>query len=182
MIQGKKVNLVALSSEYLPFYQKWINDPEVSDFLGSVYFPYSILQERQWLERSMAAGDYGKHFTIVTKKGKPIGNLALMEINYIDRNATLGIMIGEKDFWNKGFGTDAITTLLGYAFESVGLNKVELRLNSGNNRALICYKKCGFKLEGRKKQQTFYKGKYEDELIMGVLKKDWDRMKSGRKA
>jgi RimJ/RimL family protein N-acetyltransferase len=181
MIEGKKTRLVAISSEYLPLYKRWINDPEVADFLGTVGFPFSMAEERQWVERTLASGDSGAHFTILTKSGKPIGNMALMEISYIHRNAQLGIMIGEKSYWNKGFGTDAIATLLDFAFRTLGLHKVELRLNANNKRALTCYKKCGFKLEGKKREQTFHKGEYCDELIMSVLRSDWERTKAKRK-
>jgi len=181
MIEGRKTRLVAISSDYLPLFNRWINDPEVADFLGVVGFPFNMAEERQWVERILASGDTAAHFTILTKSGKPIGNMALIEISYLHRNAQLGIMIGEKSYWNKGFGTDAISTLLGFAFKSLGLNKVELRLNVDNRRALTCYKRCGFKIEGKKREQTFYKGKYCDELIMSVLRSDWERSRAKRK-
>lgn len=182
MIAGKKVRLVAVGNEYLHYYKKWINDPDVSDYLGTVGFPFSLKEERQWVERNVASGDSAAHFTILTKGGRPIGNMALLEINYVNRNAQLGIMIGEKAYWSKGYGTDAIETLLGFAFDTLGLHKVELRLNPGNKRALACYRKCGFKLEGKKREQTYHHGEYCDELIMSVLKKEWERRKSNRKA
>ena len=180
MIEGKKVRLVAVGTEYLQHYKRWINDPGVADYLGTVGFPFNLKEERQWVERSMASGDSGAHFTILTKKGKPIGNMALMEIDYTHRNAQLGIMVGEKAYWNRGYGTDAIDTLLEFAFSTLGLHKVELRLNVGNKRALACYKRCGFKLEGRKREQTFHNGKYCDELIMSVLRSEWGRSNAKR--
>jgi RimJ/RimL family protein N-acetyltransferase len=181
MIEGKKVRLVAVGTEYLQHYKRWINDPEVADYLGTVGFPFNLKEERQWVERSMTSGDSGAHFTILTKKGKPIGNMALMDIDYTHRNAQLGIMIGEKAYWNRGYGTDAIDTLLEFAFSTLGLHKVELRLNVSNKRALACYKNCGFKLEGKKREQTFHRGKYCDELIMSILRSDWERSKAKRK-
>jgi len=182
MIEGKKVRLVALGTEFLPHYRRWINDPEVADFLASIGFPISIAEERQWVERAQRSRDCEEHFTILTKGGKPIGNIALMDINYLNRNAQLGIMIGEKDHWDKGFGTDAVSALLGYAFGTLALNRVDLRLNVENKRALACYKSCGFKLEGRKRKHIFYRGRYRDELLMGLLREDWERMKTRRKA
>jgi RimJ/RimL family protein N-acetyltransferase len=182
MIEGGKVMLTSLSTDYLPEYRRWINDPEVADFLASIGFPLSMADERQWIERMQRSGEFATHFTIVTKSGDPIGNIALMDINYQNRNAQLGIMIGEKDHWDKGYGKDAIRTLLDYAFRTLCLNRVELRLNVENERALACYERCGFKLEGRKKGHIFYKGRYCDELIMGILKQDWEKAKSKRKA
>ena len=182
MIEGDKVRLVALSTGFLPEYRRWINDPEVADFLASVGFPLSLSDERRWLEEVRRSGECATHFTIVTKGGEPIGNIALMDVSYINRSAQLGIMIGEKDCWDKGYGTDAVRTMLDYAFGSLHLNKVDLRLNVENKRALACYKSCGFKLEGRRKEQVFYRGRYCDELVMGILKKDWERAKKRRKA
>jgi diamine N-acetyltransferase len=181
MIEGRKIKLVAVSTEYLHYYKRWINDPEVADFLGTVGFPFNLKEERQWVEKNIASNDSAAHFTILTKKGKPIGNISLMEIEYVHRNAQLGIMIGEKAYWNRGYGTDAIEALLGFAFETLGLHKVELRLNVSNKRALTCYKNCGFKLEGRKREQTFHRGEYCDELIMSTLKSEWERSKKKRK-
>lgn len=182
MIEGDKVRLTALCLDYLPEYRRWINDPEVADFLASIGFPLSLAEERRWVENMQRSVDYATHFTIVTKKGEPIGNIALMDINYSNRNAQLGIMIGERTFWGKGYGKDAIRAILGYAFGTMCLNKVELKLNIENKRALACYENCGFKLEGRKRKQIFYRGRYCDELIMGILKVDWEKAEKKRKA
>jgi RimJ/RimL family protein N-acetyltransferase len=182
MIEGGKIRLVAISTEYLQLYKRWINDPEVAGFLGTIGFPFNLKEERHWVEGSLASGDSVAHFTILTKKGKAIGNISLMEIDYLHRNAQLGIMIGEKAYWNRGYGADAIDTLLEFAFSTLGLHKVELRLGVGNKRALACYRNCGFKIEGRKREQTFHGGKYCDELIMSILRSEWERSKSKRKA
>ena len=182
MIEGDKVRLVALSENYLPNYRKWMEDPEVTDFLASVDFPISCAEEREWLERANSQDSRDLHLTIVTKQGKPIGNIALMDLHCLNRNAQLGIEIGEKEYLGKGFGEDSIRALLAFAFGAMGLNRVELKLNEGNERALACYKKCGFKLEGRRKQQLFYRGKYCDELIMGIVSEDWRRAEKKRKA
>lgn len=181
-IEGEKVRLVALSAEYLPFYRKWIDDPEVTEFLATIGFPYSMEEERQWLERARRPGGNAAHFTIVTKGGKPIGNIALMDVNYLNRNAQLGIMIGEKGQWDKGYGKDAVRALLEFAFGKLGLNRIDLKLNANNKRALACYESCGFRLEGRKKKHLFYDGEYCDELAIGILRQDWEKAKSKRKA
>lgn len=182
MIEGGKVRLIALKEENLPIYRRWIDDPEVADFLASMDFPVSLAEERQWFERATVSGARELNLTIETKQGKPIGNISLMDIHCVNRNAQLGIVIGEKQYWGKGYGEDAIRALLSFAFGSMGLNKVELKLNENNKRALSCYRKCGFKPEGRKRKQLFYRGEYCDELIMGILKRDWDGAGKRRKA
>lgn len=177
MIEGEKINLVAVSMDYLPVYQKWINDPEVSDKLGVLWFPFNMEKEREWVERNAAPDDWRKTFTILTKNGKPIGNISLMDIDFTHRAATLGIMIGEKDYWDRGYGSDAINTLLDFSFNMLGLHRIELRTLVLNKRAIECYKKCGFKIEGKKRKHWFYEGKYYDDLLMSILREDWDRLK-----
>jgi RimJ/RimL family protein N-acetyltransferase len=105
--------------------------------------------------------------------GALIGDCALHRISSIHHNAELGIVIVEKDYWSKGYGGDAIKTLLRYAFDELYLHKVYLRVFSFNPRAMRCYEKCGFQVEGRLIQQLFRHGAWHDEVYMGVLRDDF---------
>lgn len=174
MIRGKKVDLVALSMEYLPFYMRWFNDPEVTDMLGDPKFPLSEGKEREWVEQQVASKGDSRVFTVLTKKGRPIGNTGFNQIDYQNKYAVLGIVIGEKDLWDKGYGEDAITTLMRFGFEELGLHKIELGVHSTNERAIACYKKCGFVLEGCEREHDFYRGEYIDSLRMGILRREWE--------
>lgn len=174
MIRGKKVDLVGVSTEYLSFYVRWFNDPEVTDMLGDSRLPFSEWKERDWIEEQLAPKDDKRAFTVLTKKGRPIGNAGFNDIDYQNKYAVLGIAIGEKDFWDKGFGEDTIVTLMKFGFEELGMHKIELGVHSTNKRAIACYKKCGFVLEGREREHDFYRGKYIDSLRMGILRKEWE--------
>jgi len=174
VIRGKKVDLVGLSKEYLPLYLKWFNDPEVTDMLGDTKFPFPEGKEREWIEQQLTPKEDKRVFTVLTKDGRPIGNAGFNEIDYQNRYAVLGIAIGEKDFWNKGFGKDVTETLMKFAFEELGMHKIELGVHSTNKRAIACYKKCGFVLEGCEREHDFYNGKYIDSYRMGILKKEWE--------
>jgi len=173
LIKGKKVDLVAVSTDYLQLYHKWFNDPEVTDMLGDVRAPFSEGWEREWIEQQLVPKEDRRPFTVLTKKGRPIGNAGFNEIDYQNRYAVLGIAIGEKDFWNKGYGEDAILTLMKFGFEELGMHKIELGVHSTNERAIACYKKCGFILEGCERKHDFYRGRYIDSLRMGILKDEW---------
>ncbi|MBU0685009.1 MAG: GNAT family protein [Thermoplasmatota archaeon] len=175
MIRGTKINLVAVSEKYLKEYVRWINDPAATDMLGVLLFPMSTEQERKWVDGAIAEKDFEKPFTILTKDGKPLGNCGFNRIDYVNRYAVLGILIGEVDFWDKGYGTDAIRTLLRFAFQELGMHKVCLNVDSVNDRAIACYKKCGFVQEGRFREHQFHHGKYVDSLSMAVLAEDWLR-------
>jgi ribosomal-protein-alanine N-acetyltransferase len=173
MIRGKKVDLVAVSELYVESYHRWINDPEVVDMLGFSDFHIPMEKEKKWVESQQDMSRDERGFTILTKKGKAIGNVSLMEIDRVSRSAILGIVIGEKDYWNRGYGTDAINTALAVAFEDLGLRRVSLTAIDSNEQAVACYRKCGFVDEGRDREAKFYQGEYRDFVRMSILKKEW---------
>ncbi|MFQ5891964.1 MAG: GNAT family N-acetyltransferase, partial [Candidatus Methanofastidiosia archaeon] len=176
MIKGEKVILRALEREDLDRCWRWINDREVTRYLRLVY-PISKTQEEKWFENQMREDEHNKIFAIQTHDGKHVGNCGLHNINWKDRNSELGIMIGERDFQNKGFGTDAIRTLLKLAFSEMNLHRVHLRVYDFNERAQRCYEKCGFVKEGVLREDFFGDGRFYDTIIMGILREKWENLK-----
>jgi RimJ/RimL family protein N-acetyltransferase len=168
-IPGKKIRLRAIERSDVPTFVRWINDPEVTQYLVT-YMPMSQTQEERWFEAQLEQHD---RFIlgIETLDGKLIGNLEL-KIDWKNSRAGLGIVLGEKEYWGQGYGTDAITALLGFAFKQMNLHRVHLTTYEYNTRAIRCYEKCGFKLEGRMRQAHFYGGQYHDELVMGILREE----------
>ena len=147
------------------------NDPELLRHLA-MYLPMSEAGEEQWFEAQLA-DDCSHVFVIETAEGVPIGNLGLQSIDWQNRNAGCGISIGEKDYLNQGYGTDALRTLLGFAFEELNLHRIYLHVYDFNERAIQCYEKMGFRHEGRLRQCRFTGGRYVDELVMGMLREEW---------
>ena len=85
----------------------------------------------------------------------------------------VGIMLGVRDQWGKGLGTDAMQTLVAWGFYTLNLNRVQLRVFADNERAIRSYQKVGFQIEGRLRQGNYANGAYRDVLYMGVLREDW---------
>ncbi len=169
-LKGKKVNLRPLKKHTdLNKCLRWINDPEVRCFLSS-YLPVSEQKEIEWFDEK----DENKiRLAIETKKGKFIGNIVLERINYRNRTATTGIIIGEKEYWGKGYGTDAKMTLLNYAFNVLNLRKIYSQVLAFNKRSINYSKKCGYIIEGIFKKDCFVNGKYVDTICLAVFKQDW---------
>jgi len=167
---GEKVNLVAVERIYALLYTRWINDPEVARWLQADP-PISLEMEYGWVD-GIRRNDK-MTFTILTKEGKPIGNTGLEEITWKYRRATIGIMIGEKDHWGKGYGSDAVTTLLRYSFEELGMRRVELFTDMENVRARKAYLKCGFQEEGVIRQNRSKNGRVVDDVLMSILSTEW---------
>ncbi|MCX6650322.1 MAG: GNAT family protein [Methanomassiliicoccales archaeon] len=173
MLIGEKVDLVAAERSYVSLYEKWINDPEVTRWLKADS-PISLQMEHNWVDNIRREGKMV--FTILTKEGKPIGNAGLEDISWKYKRATMGILIGEKDYWSKGYGSDAITTLLRYCFEELGMRRVDLITDSENLRAQKAYKKCGFVVEGTMRQYRTKNGRNVDDLMLSILSKEWFAM------
>lgn len=167
MIYGEKTRLRRVEREDIPTFVRWFNDPEVREFL-MMYRPLSTAEEEKWFEGQLEDQD-SELFAIETADGVHIGNIGLHRINWRDRKAELGIVIGEKEYWGKGYGSDAIRTLLCFAFEEMNLHRVFLRAFEDNARGIRAYEKCGFQHEGRLREAIYRKGRYYDELRMGIL-------------
>lgn len=170
-LRGKKTILRPLLESDIPLLQKWINDPDVRQFLKRI-FPAMEADEREWLERIHKNADKGVALMIVVD-GKAIGTMGLHGINWKDRFATTGAMIGEKSYWGKGYGTDAKMALLDYAFNTLGLRKIMSRVFAFNERSLAYSLHCGYRIEGRLKRQRFAHGRYWDEIILGLFRSQW---------
>lgn len=164
---------IYLSPRNIDDYEKfteWLNDFETTDYIGRSDGIVTLEGEKEYLEKNSNKSA----FAIVTlENDKIIGTLSLEEINYTNRTATLGIFIGDKDYRNNGYGTEAIRLILDYGFNYLNLNNINLSLMSFNERALRCYEKCGFKEYGRRRQCKYINGKYYDSIYMDILKDEF---------
>jgi RimJ/RimL family protein N-acetyltransferase len=170
-IPGKRIRLRAIERGDIPTFVRWFNDAEVRHYLDML-MPMSQAEEERWFEAHLDKRD-SPIFGIETLDGLLIGNVGLSDIDWQNRHAVLGIVIGEREYWDKGYGSEAITTLLRFVFEEMNLHRVSLRVFDYNLRAVRCYEKCGFKREGRLRQARFHDGKYHDELVMGILRDEF---------
>jgi UDP-4-amino-4,6-dideoxy-N-acetyl-beta-L-altrosamine N-acetyltransferase len=173
MIYGEKVRLRRVEREDIPTFVRWFNDPEVREFLV-IDRPLSMAEEERWFERQLE-DQSAELFAIETADGVHIGNIGLHDVNWQHRHAELGIFIGEKEYWGKGYGSDAVRTALRFAFETMNLRRVSLRVYEDNARGIRVYEKCGFQHEGRAREAIFRQGRYYDELRMGILDREFER-------
>ncbi|KPL02476.1 MAG: hypothetical protein AMJ90_05730 [candidate division Zixibacteria bacterium SM23_73_2] len=174
-MEGKKVRLRAIEKTDIDEVMKWINDPEVVKYIGYPVYPFSRYQEERWLERILDEKSPDKVFVIETKNGVYLGGIGLHQINWHNRSAMVGIVIGKKEYWDKGYGTDAMRIILDLAFNRMNLHRVGLNVYDFNQRAVKSYEKCGFKKEGVLREGYYYGGKYHDVVVMGILKKEFKK-------
>lgn len=167
MIKGEKVRLRILEREDLKKTVKWFNDFEIVQPLERSPF-LTIEQEEEWYS-NIIKNENILVLAMETDKGEHIGNIALNLIDYKNGHAVLSMAIGEKDFWGKGYGTNAVKTLVNYAFEELGLHKIYTHIIGSNERSLKLFEKCGFEREGVLRDWYFSKGKYHNRIIMSII-------------
>jgi len=170
-LKGKKVVLRPICKETdLDSIYRWINDPEVNKYVEG-YLPMTKEAEAEWIDRMSKNEDI--ILAMETLEGRHIGSMGMHNIKWKDRTATTGAMIGEKDCWGKGYGTDAKMIFLNYAFNTLNLRKISSSVFSFNKRSIAYSLKCGYEVEGVLKRQKFVNGRYYDEVLLGVFKEGW---------
>lgn len=172
-IKGKYVTLRAIEQEDLKLIHQWSNDPEINYMLGGWHFPSSMQDQQKWFESlSMKSND--QRFAIETKNEGLIGMASLLDINWKDRNAFHGMILGDKDIRGKGYGVDTIMTISKYAFEELELLRLDGSMISYNEASLGVYtNKCGWQREGVKKNYYFRKNSRWDQIIVGITSEDY---------
>lgn len=178
MILGQRIRLRPVERDDLPRFVKWFADPELRSYLDS-YLPFSLSQEEKWFEANLSGGDT-QVLAIDAEPGESgghwvhIGSCNFHHIHHRSRAGEIGILIGAPEYRSQGYGTDAVQTLVSFGFYTLNLNRVSLRVFADNARAIRCYEKVGFQLEGRLRQDSYNNGAYRDTLVMGLLRSDWE--------
>ena len=165
---GSLVSLGPLRSDLVSYYNRWNNDFQTTKTLASTR-PV-ILEEEVSVFEQIAKSESYIFFTIYEKETlRPIGNTYLSNIDYKNRNAEFNIVIGEKDYRGKGYGTEVALLILDYAFNVSGLHNVFLKVFEFNENAIRAYKKAGFVECGRRRQSHFIGGRLWDVIYMEAL-------------
>ena len=175
MLVGKLVTLRAKTREDLPKQWEFNNDLAV-ELAGGGDPPMPQAFERlvaDW-EREVAKGGRDDAWFAIEAEGQFIGQCGLMHANETARTIELGIGIGDKAFWGRGYGREAVTLLLEYAFRYRNYRRVWLWVHADNERAIRSYTACGFVEEGRLREHVYSNGRYADAVYMGVLRDEWE--------
>jgi RimJ/RimL family protein N-acetyltransferase len=171
-LRGKRIIMRPPLRSDLSLLIKWINDPEVRPFLKNAR-PVSEKMKEEWLERQSSSQQ--DIILIIVLEGRPIGNIGLYDINWVDRRATTGSIIGEKDCRGKGYGTEAKMLLLEYAFNTLNLRRIGSSVIAFNKRSFNCLKSCGYQEDGVRRKVFYRNGKYWDEILLVCFKRDWQK-------
>jgi len=180
-IVGRKIYLRPLERDDLENgYAEWVNDMEVNKYLACGCKPISMSELKEFYEKIINSGT-DIMFAIVAKKtDRYIGNVKIGEINWVNRTAHFGRMIGDKRYWNKGYGTEVLKLIISYTFNTLNLNRLFTTIVEDNIAAIKSCKKLGMKKEGVFSQAKFMDGEYKNVVQLAITRNQYDRLKGNR--
>lgn len=183
MLKGARITLREMRKEDLPRMHQFANDIEVElAGGGDPPIPKSLEKiEAEFEENAKYSGSNAVWFAIEADD-KMIGSCGLRgfsEFKGTCNRGELGITIGDKAYWGRGYGREAIGMLVDYGFRYWNLHRIWLNTTAVNERAIRCYLACGFIEEGRLRDQDWHDGKYVDVVCMGILRNEWEQTKIG---
>lgn len=170
-ITNGTIRLRALEEHDLELKVKWINDPDINATLH-YEIPLGLSKTKKWFQNSVLDNSR-RDLVIETIEAEPIGLVGLIDINWFHRTAEAYILLGNKKYWGKGIGTMALSMIVQWAFEELGMNKVWGTARATNSAAIKMQKKVGFKLEGTLREEKYIRGKRVDIIRVGLLRDEF---------
>jgi len=172
-IEGKKIYLREVRiSDVNENYYRWMNDPDVNQYLETRYIPQSFENIKRYVENLDGQTNEIFFAICLKEKNQHIGNIKLGPINWIHRFADISLVIGEKNYWRKGIATEAIRLVSNFAFKTVNLRKLKAGCYALNIGSAKAFEKADFKREGLIKGQWIVDNEPVDEILLGLSAAD----------
>ncbi|MFU0792033.1 MAG: GNAT family N-acetyltransferase [Virgibacillus proomii] len=179
-IRGESVYLrTIIKQDMLSFYQA-VQDEEIRYMTGTKNI-FSLEQLYEHYDRISSDKTRYDFAICLVSDDQIIGDLSILDIEQTDRKAGFRISLHNQNYFNKGYGTEAVQLALAFVFEKINLNRLQLEVYSHNIRGMKSYEKAGFKREGVIRESILLNDVYFDEIIMGMLQKEYYQIKNGTK-
>jgi diamine N-acetyltransferase len=177
-LAGESIYLKPLEREDLACLQQWANDPEIRWLTGETR-PMTQAKAEEFFQKTQNDEDRVWFAIVLRESGKFIGECGLLRMFPAWRTTDLTIILGDKEAWGQGYGTEAINLLLNYAFGYLNFHRVAIGVVGFNQAALAFYEKVGFKREGIQRDGYYCHHRYHDFVMMSILE---DEFRESRQA
>ncbi|MDM3872387.1 GNAT family N-acetyltransferase [bacterium SCSIO 12696] len=164
----RELNVGDVTQEYVD----WLNDPEINQYLETRFMIQDIKSVKCFVESMLKSSENILFGVFEKQSGKHIGNIKLGPISLQHSRATIGLMVGEKTCWGRGYATEMIKAVSKYAFISLGLNKVDAGCYEENLGSKKAFLKSGYQVEGVLREHAQVDGRRQDCFVMGLLKSE----------
>jgi len=172
IIHGDKVVLRAVEESDNVMLLSLINDPDTEMMLGGSSWPVSEAEQLKWFEHQERSRDVLRCIVALQEDGKAIGTIILSDIDQKNATGHIHIKMSKDGGRGKGYGTDAVNTMVQYAFEELRLNCIYANILSYNEASIKLFERCGFKNDGVLRQRVYKKGKFIDMLAYSKIISD----------
>jgi len=173
MLTGQKTSIRPVEEADIETMYQWYNDQEVNLWSSGAWPLNTLLSKEQLAVKFLDELPDTYRYTILAENELLIGTIGFKEVNIPAQSATLFVVLGNKTYWGKGYGTDALITFSRFLLTQWNFHRISLDTWDGNNRAIRVYEKVGFKIEGRQREARFVLGKYHDAILMGLLREEF---------
>lgn len=172
---GERLMLREYRVEDMPAIRRWVNDENTTRFLSTRFWPAQTMADtEEFMQRMLQSSVQACNFVIADKADESyLGQLDMFRLDWKLRCGELGMVVGNEENRGRGYGAEALGLMLRYAFMTLGLERVELEVDMGNDRARRCYASAGFVSEGVKRHAYFRDGAFCDIGILSVLREEW---------
>jgi len=180
-LSGSQVFLRPIEKDDLKKLYIWFNDPEIRGLTGEV-FPTSQTGMDEYLTKLQMDSSRVWFGIALQEDDQLIGEAGLLRMFPAWRTTDLSIIIGEKIFWRRGYGNEAMELLLDYAFGYLNFHRVAIGVVGTNERALHFYERIGFKQEGVQRDGYYYAHEYQDFVMMSLLENEYRETRKQKSA
>lgn len=175
-ILGKSVVLRAIEQSDLSQLHIWANDPATQHIIGNIHFPSSFDYQTAWFDK-LQSDNLNQRFAVSCSEYELIGISSIINIDWRNRHAWHGIVLGDKDIRGKGLGIDTVMATMRYAFDEMNLERLDGSIIEYNAISYSMYcNKLGWKEEGRRRNYYYRNGRYYDQIIVGITKDDYYKL------
>lgn len=173
-LKSERIYLRQLQEEDLKGnYLNWLNDDEVCENNSHHVYPYNIESAKDYINYARNTRNDLILAICLNDNDKHIGNISIQSINYPYRNGEFAILLGEKDYWNKGYSKESSIMIVKHAFDNINLHRIYCGTTSNNIGMQKLADSLGMKKEGVRRDAFFKKGKFQDIIEYGILRDEF---------